>query len=117
MFFVTLGLVPKNDNFVEVIIEKRRKLGWVVDLPDLAPGFRRRLSDLLDDVDPSPEKQVSVSKYILEVGYGLGFDFYQGRSQREILGFPLILSISLCIYRLLYQKWVHLWGFKPGKPL
>lgn len=45
----------------------------------------------------------------------------QGRSHKnegdEIMGFPLLLGVFICILRLLYRKRIHLGGWTRKKPL
>ena len=39
---------PPNDNFVETVIEMRKALGWVVEIPRHGPGCREALDNLKD---------------------------------------------------------------------
>jgi hypothetical protein len=51
---------PTNDDFLSVLLEKRTNLGFTNALPEHTTGFRCRLAELFDEVDPNPEKQVCI---------------------------------------------------------
>jgi len=53
-----MSLAPLNDDFLTVLLEKRARRGFINDLPEHKNGFRKKLAQLFDEIDPNPEKQV-----------------------------------------------------------
>lgn len=49
---------PENDNFVEVVLGFREKLGWLNKLPRHGPGSRKAMDAIQDKPDPEKHPEV-----------------------------------------------------------
>ena len=57
---------PENDNLLDVLLEKRKELGWIVELPSYGPGFRQKMLQILEkDKQTSSEFEVLVQHSFL----------------------------------------------------
>ena len=49
---------PENENFIEVITEMRKKIGWKTEIPRHGPGCKTKMDTLQDKPDTDEDEEV-----------------------------------------------------------